>query len=224
MSSRSEPKALEQFRHGEDRAYAHLVGFAACDLEAAEHARGVSPVLGRSASITTQADAPSDSWLALPAVIDFPSRTGLSAASPSIVVSGRLPSSPSSVTCSRSRPGSCRRSSSSAAARSRRRIACLRPVAVRRWLSSAKASCASRLTVPLCDDVRCVDHWHVDRRPMLHDPFVVDRHALAVLHQADASETAAAMTDPSPDMMRCAASAIACRPSCKSGSPSCQTR
>ena len=51
--------------------------------------------------MTTQADAPSESWLALPAVIHFPSRTGLSDASPSSVVSGRLPSSLLSVTCSK---------------------------------------------------------------------------------------------------------------------------
>ena len=46
--------------------------------------------LASLASITTQAAAPSDSWLALPAVIVPPSVTGLSAASPSAVVFGRL--------------------------------------------------------------------------------------------------------------------------------------
>jgi len=46
----------------------------------------------------TQALAPSDSWLALPAVMLNPSPfTGLSAASPSAVVSGRGPSSCDSV-------------------------------------------------------------------------------------------------------------------------------
>ncbi len=49
--------------------------------------------------ISTQAEAPSDSWLALPAVMNWSSpRTGLSLARPSMLVSGRLPSSFSSVT------------------------------------------------------------------------------------------------------------------------------
>ena len=48
------------------------------------------------------AEAPSESWLALPAVMKAPSpRTGLSLARPSRVVSGRLPSSLDSVTISR---------------------------------------------------------------------------------------------------------------------------
>ena len=45
----------------------------------------------------TQADAPSESWLALPALIVLPSNTGLMLASPSAVVSGRGPSSLVSV-------------------------------------------------------------------------------------------------------------------------------
>ena len=46
------------------------------------------------ASITTHADAPSESWLALPAVMFLPGpRTGSSFARPSRVVSARLPSS-----------------------------------------------------------------------------------------------------------------------------------
>ena len=47
-----------------------------------------------------QAEAPSESWLALPAVMVPFSRTGLRLASPSVVVPGRLPSSFVSVTCS----------------------------------------------------------------------------------------------------------------------------
>ena len=92
------------------------------------------------ASITTQAEAPSESWLALPAVIHLPSRTGLSEASPSSVVSGRLPSSLLSVTCSKLSAlvslstiflvvGSGTISSSNF-------LACC-AAAVRRWLSSA---------------------------------------------------------------------------------------
>ena len=47
------------------------------------------------ASITTQAEAPSESWLALPAVMQNPSpRTGFNTARPSAVESGRAPSSP----------------------------------------------------------------------------------------------------------------------------------
>src|SRR5829696_821037 len=49
--------------------------------------------------MTTQAEAPSESWLALPAVMKAPGpRTGSSFARPSGEVSGRLPSSRSSVT------------------------------------------------------------------------------------------------------------------------------
>ncbi len=49
--------------------------------------------------MTTLTDAPSESWLALPAVMTLPGpRTGSSFSSPSSVVSGRLPSSLSSVT------------------------------------------------------------------------------------------------------------------------------
>src|SRR6516225_7914838 len=49
--------------------------------------------------MSTQAEAPSESWLALPAVMNWSSpRTGLSLARPSKLVSGRLPSSFSKVT------------------------------------------------------------------------------------------------------------------------------
>src|SRR3546814_2791731 len=51
-----------------------------------------------AASITTQAEAPSESCEALPAVMTPPSITGLSAARPSALVSARLPSSLVSVT------------------------------------------------------------------------------------------------------------------------------
>src|SRR6266404_5397573 len=44
-----------------------------------------------------RAEAPSESWLALPALIVLPSNTGLMLASPSAVVSGRGPSSLVSV-------------------------------------------------------------------------------------------------------------------------------
>ena len=50
------------------------------------------------ASMTTQAAAPSESWLALPAVTQPPSMTGRRPARASAVVSGRLHSSRSSVT------------------------------------------------------------------------------------------------------------------------------
>ncbi len=110
---------------------------------------GVSPRRAASApDITTQADAPSDSWLALPAVTNAPSpRTGLSLARPSSVVSGRLPSSFArrvstvrvspvalSVTDIIAEIGTI---SSSNSPRSW-------AAAVRRWLSSENASWASR--------------------------------------------------------------------------------
>ena len=52
-------------------------------------------------SITTHAEAPSDNWLALPAVMKPPSRTGFNDDSPSRFVPGRLPSSFSSTTSSK---------------------------------------------------------------------------------------------------------------------------
>src|SRR6202021_214647 len=61
---------------------------------------GSMPFCAATASLmTTQADAPSDNWLALPALMVLPSNTGLMPASPSAVVSGRGPSSCDSVTC-----------------------------------------------------------------------------------------------------------------------------
>ena len=60
---------------------------------------GVTPSrAARSPSITTSAAAPSDSWLAFPAVMNLSSPlTGFRPASPSIVVDGRLHSSPDRV-------------------------------------------------------------------------------------------------------------------------------
>src|SRR5882672_6084858 len=61
---------------------------------------GLMPFCAATVSlITTQADAPSDNWLALPALMVLPSNTGLMPASPAAVVSGRGPSSCASVTC-----------------------------------------------------------------------------------------------------------------------------
>jgi hypothetical protein len=55
--------ALEQARHGEDRADAHFVGLAAGDGEAAEGAERLkAAALASFASITSTAAAPSDSW------------------------------------------------------------------------------------------------------------------------------------------------------------------
>src|SRR5262249_45444408 len=63
---------------------------------------GLRPFCVASASLmTTQADAPSESWLAFPAVMVLPSNTGLILARPSAVVSGRGPSSCASVTSRR---------------------------------------------------------------------------------------------------------------------------
>ncbi len=112
---------------------------------------GVSPRrAASSADISTLAEAPSESWLALPAVMKAPSpRTGLSLARPSRVVSGRLPSSLASrvstcrvspvalsVTAMTALIGTISSSNSPASC----------AAAVRRWLSRANASCASRET------------------------------------------------------------------------------
>ena len=110
---------------------------------------GLKPRRAASApDISTQAEAPSESWLALPAVTKAPSpRTGLSLARPSSVVSGRLPSSLASrVSTSRVSPVALSVTVIIALigtiSSSNRPAACA--AAVRRWLSRLKASCASR--------------------------------------------------------------------------------
>ena len=93
------------------------------------------------ASMTTHADAPSESWLALPAVM-VPSAltTGLRAASPSAVVSARFPSSWVRVTAS-SRVSPVALSVTIFTLFSGTISASSRPsrwaAAIRRWLSSA---------------------------------------------------------------------------------------
>ena len=96
MSSILRPARCSSSRHGEDRADAHLVGLAAGDREAAEDAQRLDACAWPPPcrDISTQAEAPSESWLALPAVMNWSSpRTGFSLARPSMLVSGRLPSS-----------------------------------------------------------------------------------------------------------------------------------
>ena len=98
--------------------------------------------------MTTHADAPSESWLALPAVIVPFSRTGFSPERPSIVVVGRLPSSWLNSTSPKlMSPVALSRIifvafiamiSSSKAPDSW-------PAAVRCWLCSPYSSCCSRL-------------------------------------------------------------------------------
>ena len=86
MSSTRQPVALQQLGHGEHRADAHFVGLAARDGKAAERAqrlRGPARSAQRASTIT-QADAPSDSCDALPAVMNLPAPfTGSSLASAS---------------------------------------------------------------------------------------------------------------------------------------------
>ena len=100
--------------------------------------------------MTTQAEAPSESWLALPAVITpFSPATGLSAASPAALVSARLPSSWLSVTDS-SRVSPVALSTVSFVVGSGTISPSKRPsrwpAAVRCWLDSAYSSCVSRVT------------------------------------------------------------------------------
>ena len=66
--------ALQQLRNREHRADAHFVGLAAGDREAAEDAQRLRARASRRASalMTTQAEAPSENWLALPAAITPP--------------------------------------------------------------------------------------------------------------------------------------------------------
>jgi len=109
--------------------------------------------LRRSASaesITRQAEAPSESWLALPAVIHLPSpRTGSRPASPSIVVVGRLQVS-RSMTTSFSDTSPVSRSvtsmvvSKGTISSSKAPDCC--PAAQRSWLCSEYSSWLSRVT------------------------------------------------------------------------------
>ena len=66
-----EPETLEQFGHREHRADAHFVGLGARDRHADVAAERGQILLfaATSASMITHADEPSDSWLALPAVM-----------------------------------------------------------------------------------------------------------------------------------------------------------
>ena len=81
----SGPARLSSLRHREDRADAHLVGLAAGDREAAEDAERLAGRASRASLslITTQADAPSENWLALPAAITPPGIAGLIFETPS---------------------------------------------------------------------------------------------------------------------------------------------
>ena len=111
---------------------------------------GFRPRLAASASLMiTAAEAPSESWLALPAVIHLSGPiTGCSLARPSMLVSGRLPSSLVSFTVFlvvslvflsvTSIVVSIGTISSS-------NLPACWPAAVRSWLCSEYSSCASRL-------------------------------------------------------------------------------
>ena len=60
---------------------------------------GFSPLVAAALSLMTMAtEAPSENWLALPAAMTPPSIAGLIFATPSSVVSGRIPSSCETVT------------------------------------------------------------------------------------------------------------------------------
>ena len=84
MSSIDLPVRASSLRHRGHRADAHLVRLAAGDREAAEDAERRQAAPRRRASlITTHADAPSENWLALPAVTVPPGSAGLSFATPS---------------------------------------------------------------------------------------------------------------------------------------------
>ena len=78
MSATFRPGRSQQLGHGEHRADAHLVGLAAGHREAAEDAQRLQAALlgAACAFITTQADAPSENWLALPAVMTPPGIAG----------------------------------------------------------------------------------------------------------------------------------------------------
>ena len=162
-------------------------------------------------SISTHAEAPSESWLALPAVMNFPApRTGSSFASPARVVSGRLPSSARSVTSSKlaaplSLSVTCMVVVSGTISSSKRPACCA--AAVRCWLSTRVL--VLRLAadpVAFGDDVGRLDHRHPQRRLLLHAATLRGRGSLLriALHQADRLD-AAARPSPARGRRRCAA-------------------
>ena len=110
--------------------------------------RGFNPRFSASfASITTQAEAPSENWLAFPAATTPPGIAGLIFDTPSYVVSGRIPSSEARVTSRvEMRPDSL---SATAMVVLKGTISCLnRPASceavARCWLRTPYSSCFSR--------------------------------------------------------------------------------
>src|SRR5215472_6735740 len=153
---------------------------------------GVSPRCSASfAPMITQAEAPSESWLALPAVMKPPSRTDWSDASPSRVVSGRLPSSLLSVTGSKLSAfvflSTTFLIDGSGAISWMKRPACGAALALERIsvLRLAGDAVARR------HDISGLDHRHPQRGFVLLEPVLIDRLAVRILHQADAFEPAA---------------------------------
>ena len=147
--------------------------------------------------MTTQAEAPSESWLALPAVMQPPSRTGLRPARPSSVVVGRLPSSFSRVDLLEGdlfgllvHDALGRRQRNDLVVEAagflsgRRALLALQRVLVLRVAADV---------VALGHDLGGVDHRHVDVLVLCNQPRVrgtVQVHVF-VLHQADRLEPAA---------------------------------
>ena len=212
--------AASSFAHGEDRADAHLVGLAAGHREAAEDAERLQARASppRLSLITTHAAAPSENWLALPAAIAPPGSAGLIFATPSYVVSARMPSSAAIVTSfvqMRDRSPCRRRPSSPSSARSRRRT-CPPPRPPRRAAGSARRTrpALARDVVALRDGLgglaasasrsrACARRATVSRSMCWFSSFCT---------QEIDSTPPATKTSPSPAMMRCAASAMVCRP------------
>src|SRR5690554_5475128 len=141
--------------------------------------------------MTVHTEAPSESWLALPAVTNWPGpRTASSDANPSNVVFGRLHSSRSRVTCfSLTSPVSLSLTSivASKGTISSSNLPDCWAAAVRCWEISAYSSCASRLTLTLGDNIGRFDHRQVQFRLVLHQPFVSSTEAIkfVVLNQGD---------------------------------------
>src|SRR3982750_2356189 len=128
---------------------------------------GSSPRFSASSLfMSTLADAPSLSWLALPALIILPGpRTGSSLARPSRVVSGRLPSSLSSL------------------------ISRFETSPVSLSLMAMVAALTADV-VPLADDLGGVDHRHVNTVMHAEQLGVRAEAELAGLDEADAFDPA----------------------------------
>ena len=160
MSSTFRPACFEQLRHGEHRADAHLVGLAAGDREAAEHAERLQPFARRGLLAHHDAGAGAVGELAGVAGRDHAARDrrlDLRRRPRRSCRRGCLRPARRSLPSSTPRRSPCRRPSSSSCigAISSSNLPASRAAAARCWLRTPYSSCAR---------ARCRSAWRRARR------------------------------------------------------------